>query len=264
MRALGIPSRNPTYDSAAGEGWLLSLPELNEWRGPGRTCVSALRGERMGQIEHPLNHSKGCGGVMRVAPVGLALALDDPFRLAVAIAAVTHGHPSGYLAAGCQALVVRELLLGSSLADAIEVALAELRRHPNHGELLAAAERAVGLAARGAPTPEAVESLGAGWVAEEALAIALYCAWVAPNLASGLRLAVNHGGDSDSTGAIAGNLLGAIYGEGAIPLSWLGVLELRTEIERIADEICDALAATALSPVRSGRSRAAARDRTSG
>jgi len=35
-------------------------------------------------------------------------------------------------------------------------------------------------------------------------------------------LAVNHDGDSDSTAAIAGNLLGAMYGEAAITVTAVG------------------------------------------
>lgn len=53
--------------------------------------------------------------------------------------------------------------------------------------------------------PETVERLGAGWVAEEALAIGVYAALVSPDVMSALTLAVTHSGDSDSTGAIAGN-----------------------------------------------------------
>jgi ADP-ribosylglycohydrolase len=48
---------------------------------------------------------------------------------------------------------------------------------------------------------------------------------------------VNHSGDSDSTGAIAGNLLGAMLGEAAIPPDWLAGLELRAEIIRVADDL---------------------------
>jgi hypothetical protein len=59
----------------------------------------------------------------------------------------------------------------------------------------------------------------------------------APDLESALLLAVNHGGDSDSTGAITGNLLAAIHGERAIPRRWLDALELREEIERMANEL---------------------------
>ena len=55
-------------------------------------------------------------------------------------------------------------------------------------------------------------------------------------------LAVNHGGDSDSTGSIAGNLLGALMGIDAIPERWLAQLELRDVIVSVADDlgsVCD-------------------------
>jgi ADP-ribosylglycohydrolase len=76
-------------------------------------------------------------------------------------------------------------------------------------------------------------------VAEEALAIALYCALVAPNLEEAVVLAVNHSGDSDSTGAIAGNLCGALYGADSIPARWLDPLELRDAITAMADDLTE-------------------------
>jgi ADP-ribosylglycohydrolase len=145
-----------------------------------------------------------------------------------------------------QALVIRELLQGAALPDAIAEGLDELRRWPAHEECLAAIETALSLAAQARPAAGVVESLGEGWVAEEALAIAFYCSLVAADFASGVRLAVNHGGDSDSTGAIAGNLLGACLGEEAIPRAWREAVELRDVIERIADELHECLVAPGL------------------
>jgi len=85
--------------------------------------------------------------------------------------------------------------------------------------------------------PESVERLGAGWVAEEALAIALYCALVARDFRSGVLLAVNHGGDSDSTGSLTGQLLGVQGGEAVIPTRWLVALEGRDVIEQVAEDL---------------------------
>jgi ADP-ribosylglycohydrolase len=97
---------------------------------------------------------------------------------------------------------------------------------------------AAALAERGdEPTAELVESLGAGWVGEEALAISLYCALSARNFEHGVLLAVNHSGDSDSPGAITGNILGAALGVDSIPERWLAVLELRGVIEQIAADL---------------------------
>jgi ADP-ribosyl-[dinitrogen reductase] hydrolase len=69
---------------------------------------------------------------------------------------------------------------------------------------------------------EAIAELGEGWVAEEALAISVYCALVARDFRQGVVMAVNHDGDSDSTGAITGNLLGALHGVDAIPARMAG------------------------------------------
>jgi len=84
-----------------------------------------------------------------------------------------------------------------------------------------------------------VEALGEGWIAEEALAIGLFCALVARDFEHGVLLAVNHGGDSDSTGSIAGNLLGLVYGEAGIPDRWLRRLELREVVAQVADDLWD-------------------------
>ena len=67
----------------------------------------------------------------------------------------------------------------------------------------------------------------------------MYCALVATDLQEALVIAVNHDGDSDSTGAIAGNLLGAHWGEEAIPASLLEPLELRDVITQVADDLLD-------------------------
>jgi ADP-ribosylglycohydrolase len=173
---------------------------------------------------------------MRVAPVGLA-RLADPFRAACELAALTHGHPTGFLAAGFLAQLVAELAAGAGLAEGCARASRRLAREPGHEETLAAVDDALALAAAVRPAPEAVETLGGGWVAEEALAIGLYCALTARDLEHGLVLAVNHSGDSDSTGSIAGNLLGLLAGEEAVPARWLAALELREAIAGVADQL---------------------------
>ena len=188
----------------------------------------------MGTMEESINDSKGCGGVMRVAPVGLALSLDNPFETGCEIAAITHGHPTGYLASGFLAMVIAMLAKDEDLETAIDVATNELKNRPDHQECLAAVGKATELAKNAKGTPEEVETLGQGWIAEEALAISLFCSLVAKDFESGVILAVNHGGDSDSTGAITGNILGSIYGSSVIPDRWLSQLEVRNVVEELA------------------------------
>ena len=219
------------------DGWLASVDDMYNRRAPGQTCLSALRTGVRGSRERPINNSKGCGGVMRVAPVGLTNNQWDPFELGCDVAAITHTHPLGYLAAGAFALMVRELVDGKRLTRAAEVAGRAVRNVEGGQALRELLERAMYIAELGDPSPEHLVSLGEGWVAEEALAMGLYCAASVDNFEDGVALAVLHGGDSDSTGAIAGNLLGAMYGVGAIPEQLLRDLELYEETVRLANDL---------------------------
>jgi ADP-ribosylglycohydrolase len=219
------------------DGWLVGHRELHARRAPGNTCLSALADERHGSVEEPLNDSKGCGAVMRAAPIGL-FPFTDTFQLGAKLGALTHGHRSGFLASGYFATLIAALREGAQLDRAIEIADMAMASWQGADEIQAAVEAALALADRGdEPTPKAVESLGAGWVAEEALAISLYCALVAHDFEHGVLLAVNHSGDSDSTGAITGNILGTMLGVQAIPERWLGVLELREVIGQVAADL---------------------------
>ena len=116
------------------DGWLWQVQALHARRGPGNTCLSALR------IAQPLgdpavNDSKGRGGVMRAAPVGLYAWHNrhDPdiatatFDTAVEIAALTHGHPDGQAPAGALALLVLRLVEGVPLPEAVVEVMALLR-----------------------------------------------------------------------------------------------------------------------------------------
>ena len=225
-------------ESVLTSGWLVHERGLHSRRAPGNTCLSGLASGRFGTPTEPLNHSKGCGGVMRVAPVGMVLAWspEKAFDEACAYAALSHGHPTGWLAAGALAFLVRRIVDGEGLADACHAALESLRGRDHHEETSRAIEAALDLARTGEPTSEKVEKLGGAWVGDEALAIAIYAALTARDLRSGLLVAVNHSGDSDSTGAIAGNLLGALQGIGAVPDDLLAELELRPVITALAED----------------------------
>lgn len=222
------------------DGWLVTVKALHSRRAPGNTCLAALRQAEMGTIEQPLNDSKGCGTVMRAAPIGLAgLERDRVFELGCEIGALTHGHPSGYLTSGFLAELIARVVSGEELRGAIERTLVKLASWEGAGQSVAAVSSALRLAAEGDPSAEAVSTLGEGWVAEEAIAISLYCALAGGDFADAMRLAVNHSGDSDSTGAITGNILGAIGGIQIIPGAWLDLVELRDAIDRLA---CDLIA----------------------
>ncbi len=225
---------------------LLQIPELFHARAPGNTCLSALGSGKIGSIQTPINQSKGCGGIMRVAPIGLFFAHPDTAGLLAAEAAAqTHGHELGYLPAGILAWCI------STLSHQGEAALPETVRgglawakaafpHAVHGPALEAlVERAIALGEKGTGEDrKAIASLGEGWVAEETLAIAVYCAIrYANDMQKALCAAVNHSGDSDSTGAVTGNLLGASLGLKKIPAGLQDGLELKGVILELADQL---------------------------
>jgi ADP-ribosylglycohydrolase len=235
----GSPRAARKHRGGAGGG-LLAQEFLWSRRAPGTTCLRALTLGRPGSLEHAVNNSKGCGGVMRVAPVGLAAG--DPFTLGCQAAALTHGHPAGYRAAGAFALMVGEIIRGTKMRQAAAAAISRVRLAGDSYEVAHALQAAVTAADSQPATPETIEHLGGGWVAEEALAIAVYCALTATDFRSGVLLAVNHSGDSDSTGAICGNLLGAALGAGAIDPDLLSGLEGREVIEQTADRLYELFA----------------------
>ncbi|GAB7044831.1 MULTISPECIES: ADP-ribosylglycohydrolase family protein [Catenuloplanes] len=225
---------------------LAAQPFLYAQRAPGNACLGGLALGRMGTFAQPANpNSKGCGSVMRSAPFGLfpSVSAADAFALAAECAVHTHGHPTGYLAAGTFAAIVRHLLDGDDVRTATERAITLLTGYDAHGETLTALRRT--LDTPYAPGNTGIERIGLGWIAEEALAMAVYAALVFEEpgrVRDALLVAVNHAGDSDSTGAICGNLLGARHGEEALPAAWVARLEGLDTITATADDLVEAAA----------------------
>lgn len=231
--------------------WLTDIPELNEERAPGITCLNALRSGVLGSVSEPINHSKGCGGVMRVVPIGLfyspeKLSIDDIDWMGAQAAALTHGHPLGYIpAAGLVHIVNRamyrpEMNLFQIINDMIEIVPALfMDEYPEDSRVFETLmKKAVDLAETDISDLDAIHQLGEGWVGEEALAIAAYCALKhRDNFDEALISAVNHNGDSDSTGAITGNILGTYLGIEGIPEKYISTLELKEILEKVASRL---------------------------
>ncbi len=221
--------------NVAQNGWLIEQKALWSRRAPGNTCLSSLSSSKtFGDIA--TNNSKGCGGVMRVAPHAF---FPNAFEQAADSAHLTHGHPTGYQASGLFADILQRLFgENASLELAIQESIAAHGSKPGMDETLAIVEKVLKLYQDGIkPSPQGIEDLGGGWIAEEALAIGLWCALMADSFEQGVVWAVNHNGDSDSTGLIAGNLLGMQLGVASIPQRWLDKLELREVIEKVAEDI---------------------------
>lgn len=209
-------------------GALSAYSVLGEDRARGTTCTRGCERGAVGTPDNPITDSKTCGGVMRVAPVGLWLGVSDEqaFELAARCTAQTHGHPTGYLSAGAFASMIRNLLAGLEPAGCADRAIEIARGWPDADEMVAAIESARDLARRRiADRASAVAQLGKGWDGDEALAIGLYSVLVASDFVAAVQVASNHGGDSDSTASIAGQLHGAWKGLAGIPHGWVRSLD---------------------------------------
>ncbi|MFI3262528.1 MAG: ADP-ribosylglycohydrolase family protein [Rikenellaceae bacterium] len=231
--------------------WLQNINELYSRRAPGMTCLSALESGNMGTIEKPINNSKGCGGVMRVAPVGIYSykyfnGECNIVMLGAKVAAITHGHELGYIPAGMLSHLVWSIIDnikgGMTLLDHVTRSLTVTKTcfkdalHINEFDNII--NRAIELSEQSMPDHEAIAILGEGWVAEEALAIAIYSALKhKDNFKDAIVSSVNHSGDSDSTGSICGNIIGAFLGVSAIPHYYIDRLELKDIIKEIGDDL---------------------------
>ncbi len=243
--------------------WIGDVSELNNRRAPGNTCMTALRDILMGAS--PCNNSKGCGGIMRTAPVALYGAvwrdtpegeplegrisnIEDVDRLAADAAEITHQHPLGFLPSALEAHIIYRILQNdNTTVDDFKAYLSEgydtlLSLYPDEAasiaELRALTDKAISLVDSPASDVENIEAIGEGWVAEETLAIAVYCTVkYFDNFEKAMIASVNHKGDSDSIGAVTGNILGAVVGYDAIPDFFKTDLELHDVILHVADDL---------------------------
>ncbi|PKM88141.1 MAG: ADP-ribosylglycohydrolase family protein [Firmicutes bacterium HGW-Firmicutes-12] len=220
------------------DGLLVGVKEMHKRRAPGNTCLSALLSGKQGSVDNPINNSKGCGGVMRVAPVGLYYRKENAFNIASELAALTHGHSSGYLSGGALAYMIASIIEGETIETVVENTLVELKKHENHQECVKSLSQALNLSNSGLSDIDAILHIGEGWVGEEALGISTYCTLKYKNdFNKALIAAVNHNGDSDSTGAITGNIIGAYLGLKRIPQDWVFKVELKEVITQLADDL---------------------------
>lgn len=235
--------------------WLYDIPDIHCRRAPGNTCLSALRSGEMGSVESPINLSKGCGGVMRVAPLALHYkpVSEEELRMldyeGAQIAAITHGNPLGYIPAAILTHIISIGVYGEkglTLREAVNEAwdtVHDLFRDRVDEEYLSAMDilltKAISLAETPGEDEKHIKAIGDGWTGDEALAIAIYCSLRYPDdFSKAVIAAVNHDGDSDSTGAVTGNILGAWLGYEAIDEKWKRNLEMKGILLTMAEDLC--------------------------
>lgn len=246
------------------DSWLLDVPELFSRRAPGTTCLESIRA--IMDYRKPNNDSCGCGGVMRTAPVALLCHVhkyasgNRPVvdMVAAETARLTHKHPLGFMPSAVLNHLLMDIMDGDvfgreRLAACAENAIRILpdieseddggktygTLWPTHVKCLQDIIRqAIDLANSDTPDIQAIGKIGEGWTGHEALAIALYSAVKhAESFEDAVVSAVNHSGDSDSTGAICGNIMGCLLGRDRIPECYTRDLELIDVIEEMAADL---------------------------
>lgn len=239
--------------------WLLDVPELHSSRAPGNTCLSALVSSEERSVAKPINTSKGCGSVMRIAPYGLYYGYlqnrdetKESFLMGAAeIGAITHSHSMSHLSCMLMTIILSQIIHGcspgageywDSIENVVTDALFEIEQlqyeSKHKSSFSALISKAIDLSKNSNADVVNIHALGGGWVAEEALAIAVYCACkYQDNPLEGIIAAANHDGDSDSTAAIAGNILGAWNGYSKLPQKYIDDLEIADVILEIAEDL---------------------------
>lgn len=235
-------------------------------RAPGNTCLSSIENLMDGQDWHEATaiSSKGCGANMRVQPVGL-LDVDDVTRAKISQfqAALTHGHPTGLASADITAFVIAELYKGSDpyslpkrcrdyaqsqrrvyhddwLGDLWQRAMImpTAEDYIAHGwdEVLGVLDKLDEAFRQMDKLSDPCLATGAGWIAEEAFATALFCFLMYPDdTLAVIRRAVFTSGDSDSIACIAGAFAGVYNGFDALPADWVERIEYKAQLEKLAD-----------------------------
>jgi len=183
-------------------------------------------------------YSNGNGSLMRILPVVLRFAAEpiESFADRVEkVSAITHGHTRSQMACVFYGLVIRQLLLGRQTRAALDSARVEFTdwyersvefsrfRHILEDDLIS--------------LPEG-EIVSTGYVLHT-LHASLWCLLTTRNFQDCVLKAVNLGGDTDTTGCVAGGLAGVAYGMKSIPAEWIGQLARKSDVDCLFHEFTE-------------------------
>lgn len=215
---------------------IMAEKDLYNRRSPSTTTMSVLATGRLCGQDIKLNNSKSCASVMRTAPVGLFYAGDaeKAFHVGCQAGGLTHGHPTGAIAAGAMSAIVALLLQGTKPEKAVQQVQKLVKKQKNGKEVVRTLTKSLDEVGKDHETLKSIEKIGSGWSAEEALGIGIFCLLKTDSFKNAVIMACNHDGDSDACGAVCGNLAGAVYGAEAVPKNWIQHLECVTLADKMA------------------------------
>ena len=198
----------------------------------GDTCRRGIRNYMLkGVLETPPNDwDGGNGAAMRMLPVALFTLGDTPLmeQYTIQQAHLTHNHALSDAACITMGNLVHLALTGRSLRRMRREVDEMVLKFPTFGF-------------------DPYKGLATGYVVDTMQTV-FHCLFRARSFEECLIDTVNQGGDADTTGAIAGALAGAYYGEEGIPVRWRKKLDrkLLAEISQLAETL------VRLSPMLNG------------
>lgn len=201
----------------------------------GMTTSDALLGIRNGipaeEAGRSDEHSNGNGSLMRIIPVVFRFAETPLSKFLDRISrasGITHGHQRSRMACGYYALMVKELLSGAPPATAFGMSRNTFSKtFAGHPELKHFTQ-----------IPEDLLNKPENWIVStgyviHTLTASLWCLLTTDNYRECVLKAVNLGGDTDTTGCVAGGLAGVAYGIGALPHEWIQQLARHPELDQL-------------------------------
>lgn len=213
----------------------------DEWRigGAGKACTVGSLNMKNGinWSKSGVKNSKGCGSVMRVLPVGYLYQNDvDKLReVSYSTGICTHYHPTANAACIGAAYIVKLLFDGVNIFDIIPKLLKFTENISDEwDDAISKVEECLDWS----DEEKALKYLGEGWIAEEAVSLALYCFFKYQfDYKKVVIRAANTNGDSDSIACIAGGFSGAYLGISAIPTDWVLHINNSKYIEEISNKL---------------------------
>lgn len=204
--------------------------------GAGRTTRAMLGDDeekRAYALQHPLASN---GSLMRSAPMALwfgPTSTMDPtvygtdYQMVKAMSEVTHTHPDSIAACWLYVRMLRNALADRDIMD-VQIT-GEFDERIIH--YLHEVEECGG-------RPADPGSFDKGWGgAEYTLKVALHAILTTDSFEACIRKVGLAGGDTDTYGAVAGGLAGAIYGTRDIPRKWRNTILGKRSMEIYADQI---------------------------
>jgi len=208
----------------------------------GGTTLDALlritKGMPAAQAGGQAEDNNGNGSLMRILPVALRFASEPTesfVRRLESTSAITHGHARSRLACAFYGLMVRRLLWGGHSDAALAAARAEFA---GHYERVPEFSEFHHILADDLTTLPEGEIVSTGYVLHT-LHASLWCLLTTSNYRDCVLKAVNLGGDTDTTGCVAGGLAGVAHGLPAVPAPWIHQLARQAEVAHLFDQFAN-------------------------